>query len=155
MGLVEGTDKIQRNGDVYTLASDIDGSVDVMGYLISLERDNIVFDGAGRTIRGSGTGVALKAWGRSNVTIQNLEIKDFGTGIELRLKDFESNSTASNNRVVGNRIETSYWGINLNTDNGVVSDNTIVSTNSMYGVLFSCNNSFFWQQVCWRWSYLG
>src|SRR3990170_4938562 len=142
-GSVEGTDKIQRNGDVYTLVNDIDGSVEMMGYFISIERDNIVFDGAERTIQGTGTGTALKAWGRSNITIQNMNINDFGTGIELRLKDFESNSTASNNRVVGNTIETTYWGMTLDTNNWVVSDNTIISTNSKYGVLFSCNNTIF------------
>ena len=142
-GSVEGTDKIQRNGDVYTLVNDIDGSVEMMGYFISIERDNVVFDGAERTIQGTGTGTALKVWGRSNVTIQNLRINDFGTGIELRFKDFESNSTASNNRIVGNTIETTYLGMTLDTNNGVVSDNTIISKNSKYGVLFSCNNTIF------------
>ena len=142
-GSVEGTDKIQRDGNVYTLVSDIDGSVENVEYFISLERDNMVFDGAGRTIQGTGTGVGLKVWGRSNVTIQNLRIDNFGTGIELRFKDFDTNSTASNNRVVGNTIETTYWGINLDTINGVVSDNTIISTNSKYGVLFHCNNTVF------------
>ena len=142
-GSVEGTDKIQCNGDVYTLVSDIDGSIRMPDYFISLERDNIVFDGAGRTIQGTGVGIALKVWGRSNVTIQNLRIDDFGTGIELRFKDFETNSTASNNRVVGNTIKTTYWGMTLDTNNGVVSDNTIISTNSKYGVLFSCNNTVF------------
>src|SRR3990170_6745661 len=87
-GSVEGTDKIQRNGDVYTLVGDITGSVRMLDYFISLERNNIVFDGAGRTIQGTGVGIALKVWGRSNVTIQNMNINDFGTGIELRFKDF-------------------------------------------------------------------
>jgi len=35
-GSVEGTDKIQRDGDVYTLISDISGSIVV-------ERENVVF----------------------------------------------------------------------------------------------------------------
>jgi len=142
-GTVEGTDKISRNDNVYTLVGDISGSVDNARSLITIEKDGVVFDGAGRTIQGTGTGVAIAVRGREDVTIRNTKIINFGTGIELRARDFESNSTASNNRILDNYLETVYWGINLNTNNGLVSGNTIVSKNSIYGVNFQSNNTVF------------
>ncbi len=142
-GTVEGTDKISQAGNVYSLTSDISGSVDSGYVFISIEKDNVVFDGAGKTIQGTGEGIAITAYGRKDVTIKNTRIVNFGTGIELRATDFETNSTASNNCILDNYLETKYWGINLNTNNGVVSGNRIVSKNSMYGVNFQANNTVF------------
>ena len=45
-GIVEGTDKIQRTGNIYIFKGDITGS-------IILEKDDIVLDGAGLTFKGS------------------------------------------------------------------------------------------------------
>lgn len=70
-GTVEGTDKIQRDGNVYTFTEDV--SIDVSGVDgIALERDNIVVDGAGYRLEGltEGTGIAL--FSRSNITVKNL-----------------------------------------------------------------------------------
>jgi parallel beta-helix repeat protein len=140
-GSVEGTDKIQRDGNVYTLVADLSGAVDAMGIFITIEKDGIVFDGGHRTIQGTGTGVAIAAYGRKDVTIKNTKIINFGVGIELRATDFESNATASNNQILDNYIDTTYFAINLNTANGTVSGNTLTSGNSKYGVLFDCNNT--------------
>ncbi len=51
-GDVIGTDKIQRNGNIYTFTGDIVGSIVIF-------RDGIVVDGAGYTLQGNGyrTGV--------------------------------------------------------------------------------------------------
>ena len=43
-GSVEGTDKIQRNGDIYTLISNISGG-------IQIQKSYIVFDGVGYTVK--------------------------------------------------------------------------------------------------------
>ena len=52
-GSVEGTDKIQRDGDGYTFLGDI--SIDGSGIdCIVVERDNIIVDGAGYTLEGAG-----------------------------------------------------------------------------------------------------
>lgn len=142
-GTVEGTDKISRDDNVYTLSGDIDGSVDNGCIFITIEKDGVVFDGAGRTIQGTGTGITIAVYGKKDVTIKNTRIINFGTGIELRATDFESNSSASNNRILDNYIETTYWGINLNTNNGMVSGNKLVSKNSIYGVNFQSNNTIF------------
>ena len=73
-GTVEGTDKIQRDGDIYTFTGYIydDGIV--------VEIDNIVIDGAGYTLRGNWPetyprGIELTE--RSNVTIKNRRIDEY------------------------------------------------------------------------------
>jgi len=125
-GTVEGTDKISRDGNNYTLVGDLNGAVENGQTFISIEKDNVIFDGAGRTIQGSGTGVALSVYGRKDVTIKNTRITNFGTAIELRAFDWNLNTTATNNQILDNYLETTYWGIDLNTNNGVVSGNKIV-----------------------------
>jgi len=140
-GTVEGTDKISRDGNNYTLVGDLNGAVENGQTFISIEKDNVIFDGAGRTIQGTGTGVAISVYGRKDVTIKNMRITNFGTGIELRAFDWNLNTTSTNNQILDNYLETTYWGIDLNTNNGVVSGNKIVSMKSYYGVNFLANNT--------------
>lgn len=142
-GTVEGTDLITRSDNVYTLTGDLSGSVEMGQIFFSIEKDNVIFDGGGRTIRGPGTGIAIAVYGRRDVTVKNTRIVDFGTGIELRAFDFEDNLTASNNQILSNYFETKYWGIDLNTNMGVVSGNQIIAKNSIYGVNFQSNNTVF------------
>ena len=79
-GSVEGTDKIYRDGDVYTFTADIQGFEPIL-----VERDSIVIDGAGYSVIGD------EAWkfggfrldGRTNVTIQNVKIVDCVQSIYL------------------------------------------------------------------------
>jgi parallel beta-helix repeat protein len=94
-------------------------------------------------MQGTGSGIAIAVYGRKDITVKNARIIDFGTGIELRATAFESNSTATNNRIIDNYFETKYWGINLNTNKGVVSGNKVVAKNSIYGVNFQSNNTVF------------
>jgi len=78
-GTVEGTDKIQREGIVYTFTDNI------VNQSIMVEKDNIVVDGAGCTLRGKTNGIALVD--RDNVTIKNfvISIDNFGwTSIYLQ-----------------------------------------------------------------------
>ena len=142
-GTVEGTDKIRIDGNVYTLIEDLSCSIDIMDVFITIEKDNIVFDGDQKTIQGTGNGIGIEARGRINITIQNLRIINFGIGIELRLKDFESKSTASNNQILNNHVDTRYFSMNLNIENGKISENTLISRTHKYGVLFNCNNTVF------------
>jgi len=90
-GSVEGTDKIQRDENIYTFTSDVFDSIVV-------ERDTIVVDGAGFTLQGTGAnnskGIYIEY--RSNITIKNLQIKDFDFAIQFL--------QASNNTITGNQI---------------------------------------------------
>ena len=142
-GTVEGTDKISHNGDTYTLTGDISVGVGDGSELISIERDGVTLDGAGKTIMGTNGGVAIGIYGSSNVTIKNLRIINFGVGINLYTTSFDSESTAENNRIIDNYFETKYWAIDLRGVKGLVSGNTFVSKNNNYGVLFWANETRF------------
>jgi parallel beta-helix repeat protein len=104
------TAPIQRNGDTYTLTSDVTLSIEQavnesMSYLsMIVARDNVVFDGASHVLQGpelipgstdpSTSCMFLK--GRSNVTIKNVKIKSFSGGVIL--------GGSSNNRIMNNNI---------------------------------------------------
>ena len=84
---------------------------------IVVERDNIVVDGAGYTVQGTGGGNGIDLTVRSNVTIKNTQIKKFFYGIWLY---------SSSNNIVGNNITNNELGIWLEYSSG----NSIYHTNS-------------------------
>jgi len=117
-GDVEGTDKIQRDGDTYTLTDNIYDSIVV-------ERDNIVVDGVGYAIQGTGTvGTAIDLSYRSNVTVRNVKISGFTGGIQLYSS---SGNTLSNTTITGpiDSFPGLEGGISLEASSG----NTIVNNN--------------------------
>jgi parallel beta-helix repeat protein len=83
-GSIEGTDHIQRNGSLYLLTSNISGG-------IQIQRSNIIFEGSGYTLNGDGEihgptdviGMGLEIVGCNNVSLRNLNIKEFTRGIRL------------------------------------------------------------------------
>ena len=119
-GSVEGTDKIQRDGDVYTFTDNIYDEIVV-------ERDNIVVDGTGYVVQGTSApdsnGICLS--GRKNVTIKNVEIRAFWTGICI--------AGSSNNDMVGNNLINNKNGIGLlfSSHNSIVENNI---TDNDYGI---------------------
>jgi len=123
-GSVEGTDKIQRDGDVYTFTSDI------VNNSLVVQRDNIVIDGQNFTIQGdsplsSGIGISLSA--RNNVTIRNVAVTNFQTGINLE--------NASQSKVINCIITTNIWesGIKLtNSTSNIISNNVVCSDVNYY-----------------------
>ena len=124
---------IHRDGNVYTLTDNITSSRNG----IVVQRDNIIIDGAGYTLEGTGSewskGIDLS--GKTNVTVQNAQIKNFYYGIYL----FYS----SNNSICGNNItENNHAGIWLyySSNNSIVGNN--VTENNWYGIyLFSSSNN--------------
>jgi parallel beta-helix repeat protein len=137
-GSVEGTDKIQRDGNIYTFTDNIIDSIVV-------ERSNIVVDGAGYMLEGTGSGTGIYLSGRSNVTIKNTEIKAFHTGI--RLNESYDNTIYGNNitnnhygillwyssnfnNISGNNVLNSYYGIELeDSSNNIISGNNVTANN--------------------------
>ena len=117
-----------------------------------IERDNIIVDGNGYTLQGTGSyGIAL--FQRHNVTITDLTVTQFlvaGIGIESSTNNLivgnnlvaNQNdgirflSGASNNTVTGNNIKSSKYmsGVRFMYDssNNVISSNSI--TNNCYGI---------------------
>ncbi len=157
-GSVEGTDKIQRDENFYTLTDNIYNST------IFVEKDGVVIDGAGCTLRGQPSGIVLCE--RDNVTIKNfvISIDDFaGRSINLY---FCSNCTIMNNTmtsfpesdplstgmevwggvsnvIAGNRVVNNICGIYLGegTSNNSIFGNNITGNLRGMRVYASQNNS--------------
>jgi parallel beta-helix repeat protein len=87
----------------YTLTGNITGDY---GSALFVERDNIVVDGSAHTIDGvSEYGIGIWLNGRNNVTIRNVNITNFRTGIHL-----ESCSLISiNTNTIENCFESGIW----------------------------------------------
>jgi parallel beta-helix repeat protein len=69
-------ENLHQNGNVYTFTDDVDGT-------IVIERDDIVLDGAGYALRGSGVSSGIWLQDRNNVTIKNVNIRNFDNGIRF------------------------------------------------------------------------
>jgi len=122
---------ITHDNVTYTLTDNITSSGDG----IVVERDNIIIDGAGHTLEGTGSGSGIDLAGRTNVTIKNITITAFACGIGLY---YSSNNTVSGNTITANnRI-----GIVLefSSNNSIVGNNI---ANNMFGMRlsYSSNNS--------------
>jgi parallel beta-helix repeat protein len=122
----------------YTFTDNINDSIVV-------ERDNIVIDGAGYSVQGSGSGYGVVLSSRSNVTIEKASIKGFDYGIWLYY--------SSNNSILGNNIITHngdcIW-LNEHSNNNNISRNNIAGHSYGNGISlteFSSYNSIFGNSV--------
>jgi parallel beta-helix repeat protein len=109
-GTVDGTNKIQRNGNIYTFTDDIFDS-------IVAEKDDVVVDGAGYGLQGTGIGTGINLMERTNVTVRNMEISNFFYGIYL--------NSSLNNSLSSSNIRGNFYGIYLSAS----SNNTIIGCN--------------------------
>ena len=130
---------IQRMGNVYTFMGNLHHSC------IEVQCDNIVIDGAGftidrvqaytayATIYHNDTGITLS--NRSNVTIKNININQFGVGIKM--------NQSSNSFVTGNKIFGS-CGVTLDSSaNNQITGNSIINTKPGYGCGIQISSSSF------------
>jgi len=124
-GSVNGTDRILRDGNTYTLRDNIYDTIIVL-------RDSIVIDGAGHILQGNGNSTGIFLQDRNSVTVKNMEIRNFYCGIWLTWGDITKGSR--NNNVSGNTITGNTFGITLGseTGNNFVYDNSII--NNSYGI---------------------
>jgi parallel beta-helix repeat protein len=138
-GTVEGTDKIQRVGNVYSFTGNIDGSIVV-------DKDNIVVDGAGYTVQGTGTGKGIDLSGiRRNVTIQNFNIDNFHTGIYIGGPYTGAWGEEGGNTIVGNNIADNKYGIWLqNSPDNVFKNNTLADNE--YNIVFDPTTGVFYSR---------
>jgi parallel beta-helix repeat protein len=119
-----GTDRIQRNGTLYTFTEDIFGSIVIF-------HNNMVIDGAGYSLQGNGTGTGIFLQGINNVTVKNLRITNFTVGIEVTWSSVAFGVDSSNIVVQGNTITNTEYGIHAESPiNLRVLENTI-SNNKM------------------------
>lgn len=118
----------------YTLDGDVVGSIEV-------ERDGIVIDGSGHAILGARDGNGINMVGRSNVTIMNTEIKEFGVhyarppilypyGIHL--------AECSNVKIIGNNLTDNLIAVEIEegSNDNIVFQNKITVNETVLGSLF-------------------
>jgi parallel beta-helix repeat protein len=114
------TAPIQRNGNVYTLTGNINSDADG----IIIERNNTILDGAGHSLQGTNSplsnGIYLSA--NYNVTIKNIDVKGFESGILL-------DAYSTYNNILGNRVENNDYGVNCwaYADNNSIIGNNITA----------------------------
>jgi parallel beta-helix repeat protein len=106
---------IHQSGNVYTLTSNIEGS-------IQIERDRVVLDGAGFTIQGNGKSdsLGIEVTDGHNITIKNLQVKNYEWGIvfshnaSLFFWDFNpdrtTNCTISNCQISNDTLGIAIYG---------------------------------------------
>lgn len=128
------TTPIERFGDVYVLADNL------LNHTLEIQCDNIVVDGAGFTLKGVGVNAGITLSGRKNVTIKNLDIRNYVMSVWLQQssKNTISNNrmltfcnvildSSSHNQITGNNItgqDTGYgYGVQVNSGS---SNNTII-----------------------------
>jgi len=122
-GSVEGTTAISSVDNViYTFTDNIYDS-------ITIERNNTVVDGAGYTLRGSGSGNGVTLFSIENVTMQNMNIRDFENGFYLQ--------NSSNNIISGNGMRNTPRCIYL-----WYSSHNMISQNHMNASGLYLNQSF-------------
>jgi len=147
----QGTIYIRAEGSIDPPTAPI-SSVDNVTYTftaniydsIVVQRDNIVVDGAGYTVQGTGSGIGIDLSDRGNVTVRNTQITTFLRGIGLW--------SANHNNISGNNFANNAYGILLGatfyippgvwvgaTCNTISGNN--IANNMYYGIGFSrsCN----------------
>ena len=145
------TASIQRIGNIYTFTENIYASLVV-------ERDNIVVDGAGYLLQGTGSVRGIDLSHRSNVTIKNMQIGGgFVCGIYLQNS---SNNTITENNIANtmdgiflqlssnNRISANYLINNLrggiliqdSSNNNIISANNIINNGGGISIYSSSDN---------------
>lgn len=89
--------------------------------MIIVQRSNIIVDGNGHTVQGSGSGEGISLFGVNNVTVINTSIRGFDQGIYL--------FWASQDVISGNSIAANNWlGVRLyNSSNNSICKNNITA----------------------------
>ncbi|UCH31247.1 MAG: right-handed parallel beta-helix repeat-containing protein [Candidatus Bathyarchaeota archaeon] len=137
-----GTIYIRANGSVDPLTANITSSDNITYYFtennydsLIIEKANVVIDGAGYRLQGTGSGTGIDAqisgpW-EINVTIKNMEIVSFASGIRL--------SNDANITIYGNEIRNCTDGIDYGESfSNTISGNIITNnTNGIGGSAFS------------------
>jgi len=124
-GTIKGTDRILREGNVYTFTGNLYGPIVV-------EKDGIMIDGAGFDLQGTGIGAGVNLTRRANVTVKKIEINNFFYGIYL--------NSSLNNNLSNNNIQANLYGIYLfeSSNNTIIGSN--ITKNNSFGIWFRCSS---------------
>jgi parallel beta-helix repeat protein len=105
---------IRANGSIEPVASPI-STIDNVTYRLTasvsgsivIQRNNIILDGAGYSVQGSGSSNGVDLSHTANVTVRNTTIENFDTGIQL---DSPTNDTVCGNDITGNNVGLYLYG---------------------------------------------
>lgn len=123
----------------YTFADDINDSIVV-------ERDDIVVDGAGYALQGTGTGIGIIISEESNITIRNANVRTFDLGIDL--------NATSNNLIYDNNLKDNRFGIHLLlADNNTLTENNVVDNDQGIILYMSRDNVISENTVSGNWDH--
>jgi parallel beta-helix repeat protein len=101
---------------------------------VMIERNNIIVDGNGYTLQGSGNGYGFNLTGICGVTIKNTNVREFPNGVYLNY--------SSNNNIIENNITNNGAGISLGySSNNNISGNNITANNGQGVRLESSSNN--------------
>jgi parallel beta-helix repeat protein len=121
----------------YTLTDNIIGDVPEETSAVWVMRDDIVVDGAGYALQGTGAlgSKGIDLTGRENVTVRNTQIKNFYYGIGLE--------DSTNNSISGNTIANNGRGIWLDdaSNNSIGGNNVTANSEAGIALPYSSNNS--------------
>ncbi len=122
------TAPVQRDGSIYTFTDNVYGAIVV-------QRANIVVDGSGYTLQGIGGGEGISLMGIENVSVRNMQIKDFTAGAYL--------GGSPGSSIEGNNITANIIGINLFMASNISITGNNITANGGVGInlLLSSNNS--------------
>jgi len=140
----------------YYLTQNLIGLKSGVNYCIKISASNVVLDGNGHSLTGSGSGAGVYVFGGvSSVTVKNLTVSSYGSGIGIYFSSYNTitNVTANNN---GNGIYlcSSSSGYNTitnvtanNNGNGIYLDNSpsntitnVTAISNSYGIYLGSSN---------------
>jgi len=132
---------LRRDGNIYTFTGDIQGT-------IVIERDGVVLDGAGYTLQGGGSSHGVWLQDRRNVTIKNLNIRNFGHGI--RFSHYVANWYAgetnpnhtTNCTIEACNITNNGYGISFHFSFNCSAIGNYIANNTFGVYLYGSNNIF-------------
>jgi len=113
------TTPIEIFGDVYVFADNL------LNHTLEVQRDNIVVDGAGFTLKGVDVNAGVTLSGRRNVTVKNLNIRNYLVSVRLQ--------QSSNNVISDNSMITFMNVILDSSSNNQITGNNITSQDMGYG----------------------
>lgn len=117
------TAPISREGNFYAFSDNI------VGFTIAVERDNVILDGNGYTLKGNGSSTGIFLKNRSDIAVKNMKISGFDYGIRLFAEDFLSMQSA-NNTISDNQLTDNEYGIFISASSNNVLRNNIMSNNT-------------------------
>lgn len=105
----------------YTFTGDVNESIVV-------EKDNIVVDGQGYTVQGTGSGTGITLSGISNVLIENTNIENFDYGAYLE-------NSSNSNTISWNNITNNSYGVYLSNCSNISISANSMTQNSNYDIM--------------------